>query len=149
MLELQNECILLDLKANSKEGVLRELAEAVHDQCISTSTEELTKVLMGREEVGSTGMGNGVAIPHGKLPGIKHTTICFGRSTNGINFDAIDNRPVQLFVMILSPEGTANEYLKSLAHVSNLLKHEKNRELLLSMESKEKICSLFNKQKTS
>jgi len=147
MLELHNECILLDLKANSKEGVLRELAEAVHDQCVSISTEELTKVLMDREEVGSTGMGNGVAIPHGKLPGIKRTTICFGRSAIGVNFDAIDNHPVQLFVMILSPVGTANEYLKSLARVSNLLKHEKNRELLLSMDSKENIRSLFNEQK--
>ncbi|MDH4317289.1 MAG: PTS sugar transporter subunit IIA [Desulfobulbaceae bacterium] len=145
MLELKTDCILLDLRATSKEAVLRELAEAAQPQCVPISAEELTGVLMQREEVGSTGMGNGVALPHGKLPGLQRITICFGRSINGIHFDAVDNRPVQLFVMILSPSGTTTEYLKSLAHVSNLLKHQENRNFLLSTDDKEKIIHFFER----
>ena len=135
--------MLLDLKAASKDAVLQELADAVHDQYPEIETEALAAVLHEREQVGSTGVGNGVAIPHGKIFGIDRTVLCFGRSRKGIVFDAVDNRPVQLFVLILSPDGMAGEYLKTLAQVSRLLKKAKNRTVLLETGDLDTIVDLF------
>jgi PTS system nitrogen regulatory IIA component len=91
-------------------------------------------------------VGNGVAIPHAKVPGLEEMILCFGRSTRGISFDAVDNRPVHLFVQILSPMGMANEYLQTLARISRILKEEQNRRLLMQAASKEDIVALFNSE---
>lgn len=146
MLDLQKKCIVLELKSTSKDAVLRELAEAVHTQCPTIDLENLQQVLKQREEIGSTGVGNGVAIPHGKIKQLEQILLCFGRSKVGIGFDAIDNRPVQLFVMILSPEKMAEEYLKTLAEVSRLLKKSENRNRLLHATEKETVITLFREQ---
>ena len=79
-----------------------------------------------------------------KVPGLEKIILCFGRSTRGISFDAVDNRPVHLFVQILSPMGMANEYLHTLARISRILKNEQNRRLLMQATSKEEILELFN-----
>lgn len=143
MLVLDKQCVLLDLKAVTKDSVLKELAEAIHNHCPEIEAEKLSAALHEREQVGSTGVGNGVAIPHGKIKGILRTVLCFGRSRKGIVFDAVDNRPVQLFVLILSPEGVAGEYLKTLAQVSRLLKEPQNRTILLETNNLDTIVNLF------
>jgi len=144
MLHLEEQCIIMDMQATSKEEALRELALAVHARCERVDPEQLVSVLKEREQVGSTGVGNGVAIPHGKVPGLGRILLCFGRSREGVSFEAVDNRPVHLFVQILSPAGMADEYLQALARISNLLKVEANRNLLLRAESPEEVLTLFN-----
>ncbi|NOQ45368.1 MAG: PTS sugar transporter subunit IIA, partial [Desulfobulbaceae bacterium] len=103
MLQLDEQCIILEMEADSKEEALQELAEAIHHRCDAIDIQTLVNVLKDREQVGSTGVGNGVAIPHGKIQGLEKLLLCFGRSRNGVSFDAIDNRPVYLFILILSP----------------------------------------------
>ena len=140
---LDSRAIILDLKAATKEGVLRELAALAATRCGRCTEETLYAVLVEREAIGSTGVGNGVAIPHGKVTGLDDILLCFGRSREGIDFDAIDNQPVHLFVLLLSPATKAAEYLKALARVSRILKNETTRQELLASSSPEAIVSLF------
>ena len=143
MQPLSNEAIILEMKAATKESALRELAGVAATVCGRFTEETLYNVLLEREAVGSTGVGNGVAIPHGKLAGLDDILVCFGRSRDGIDFDAIDNRPVLLFVLLLSPAAKAAEYLRALARISRMLKHNGNRERLLDSTSREEIQALF------
>jgi len=145
MLHLSDKCVLLDLQAKTKDEVLEELALAAQNLCPHIKIDTLSKVLKERESVGSTGVGEGVAIPHGKIAEIDKTLLCFGRSHEGIYFDAVDNKPVRLFVMILSPMDVAEEYLHTLAMVSKLLKQPKNRETLLQAKKMKSVIKLFNK----
>ena len=145
MLQLEEQCIIFELESTGKEAVLRELAGTVHDKCPSIDLDTMTQILAEREQLGSTGVGNGVAIPHGKVPGLKKLLLCFGRSSRGINFDAVDNRPVQLFVMILAPPDMAEEYLQTLAWVSRLLKDTTVGNRLLQATDAETILELFNR----
>jgi len=143
MEQLEEHCIILELASTSKDAVLHELAQKIHDNNPSISTKVIQKILTEREQLGSTGVGNGVAIPHGKIPGLEKLLLCFGRSTPGIAFDASDNQPVHLFVMILSPPGMAEEYLHILARVSRLLKEHTTRHDLLQATSKQNIWAVF------
>jgi len=144
MIHLERKCIIPELESNGKEAVLRELAAAVHHKCTLIDIDTLYKVLTEREQLGSTGVGNGVAIPHGKVIGLEKLLLCLGRSKAGISFDAVDNRPVHIFVMILSPPGMAGEYLQTLARVSKLLKHADTRDKLLLAPDTETMQELFN-----
>ncbi len=132
------------MTAGGKDDALQELALAVHASCAGVPADDLLTVLQERELVGSTGVGNGVAIPHAKVSGLDRLLLCFGRSRKGVNFEAIDNRPVHLFVQILSPTGMANEYLQTLARISRLLKVEANRRSLLEARTKQEILDIFN-----
>ena len=111
--------------------------------CGRFTEEILYHVLLDREAVGSTGVGNGVAIPHGKIEGLGDILLCFGRSRAGINFDAIDKHPVYLFVLLLSPAEKAAEYLQALAQVSKILKTPTLHQQLLDSTTKEEIVALF------
>ena len=144
MPQLQRDAIILDMKAATKEAALRELAGVAATLCGRFTEETLYNVLVERETVGSTGVGNGVAIPHGKIEGLDEILLCFGRSRTGINFDAIDNRPAHLFVLLLSPANKAGEYLQTLAAVSRILKQHEKRQQLLDSTSRDDIVTLFN-----
>ena len=144
MIELTEQCIVLELESTNKEGLLRELAGAARKKIPELNTDVIQQVLMEREQLGSTGVGNGVAIPHGKLNGLEQCLVCFGRSSKGIGFEAKDNKPVHLVVMILSPPGMAEEYLQTLARVSKLMNSESNRNKFLRAGSKKSIQQLFN-----
>jgi PTS system nitrogen regulatory IIA component len=144
MIQLKEQCILLELKSINKEELLAELAGTVQKKYPAIDSETIKQVLMEREQLGSTGVGNGVAIPHGKLPGLEQCLLCFGRSMRGIGFEAKDNRPVHLFVMILSPVDMAEEYLQTLGKVSRLLNNESNRNKFIQAASKKTIQQLFN-----
>ncbi len=145
MIHLLEEDIVLDLEARSKEAALKELAAVLHKHCPQQNLTGLCKVLRERELIGSTGVGNGVAIPHGKIDGLDRILLCFGRSLNGIGFDSIDNQPVHLLVMILSPFHVIEEYLKTLAGVSRMLKHPESRRVLRTTSSTKEIRDIFNK----
>jgi PTS system nitrogen regulatory IIA component len=143
MPQLQRDAIILEMKAATKEAALRELAGVAATLCGRFTEETLYNVLLERETVGSTGVGNGVAIPHGKIDGLDEILLCFGRSRTGINFDAIDNRPAHLFVLLLSPANKAGEYLQTLAAVSRILKQQDKRQHLLDSTTREDIAALF------
>jgi PTS system nitrogen regulatory IIA component len=140
---LDSRAIILDLKAATKEGALRELAALAATRCGRCTEETLYAVLVEREAIGSTGVGNGVAIPHGKVTGLDDILLCFGRSREGIDFDAIDNQPVHFFFLILSPLNVAEEYLQNLARVSRFLKQPEKRRLLRLATTRQEIIEIF------
>nr|WP_321465895.1 PTS sugar transporter subunit IIA [uncultured Desulfobulbus sp.] len=143
MPQLTSDAIILDMKAATKEGALRELAGLAATQCGRFTEEVLYKILLEREAVGSTGVGNGVAIPHGKVEGLDDILLCFGRSKAGIDFNAIDKRDVYLFMLMISPSGKGGEYLQALARVSRILKQSRNRQRLFDYTSRDEIVALF------
>ena len=126
------EGVLGNLRAETKEGVLREMAEAAAAGVPSLSAQVLTSILMERESLGSTGITDGVAIPHGKVPGLNRLIAVFGRSRTGVQFHSIDGKPAQLFFLIVAPEQSAGMHLKALARVSRLLKDARFRQDLLA-----------------
>ncbi|WP_028584205.1 PTS sugar transporter subunit IIA [Desulfogranum mediterraneum] len=144
MLLFNKESILLDMEATAKEAALRELAQLAADQYPSLDSQTLYTILQEREQIGSTGVGNGVAIPHGKVEHLPGIILLFARSRQGVSFDAIDKRPVYLFALLLAPADIAGEYLRALAHVSTILKEPENRHRLQSCSSTDEILRLFD-----
>jgi len=127
--------VLGELTSRDREGVLRELATHLTAQTpgLGLKADEVLRALMAREKLGSTGVGDGVAIPHAKMPGLTHVVACLGRAPAGIDFDAIDHRPVTLFFLLLAPESSAGVHLKALARVARLLKVQELRQEILGL----------------
>lgn len=140
------EAIVDDLRADSKEDVLRELSEVIAKIVPKLSADSLTAILMERESLGSTGIGDGVAIPHGKVGGIEHLVAAFGRSRNGVLFDSLDGKPAHLFFLIVAPEYSAGMHLKALARISRLLKDERFRRSLLDAEDADELQRILREE---
>jgi PTS system nitrogen regulatory IIA component len=140
---LGKERILPELSASSKKEALEELAAALDPAYTKETVQEICTVLKERESLGSTGIGEGIAIPHGKIKNLDTIEICFGRSLKGVPFDAVDGKPVHLFFLMLAPENAAGPYLKTLARLSRFLKKEKNRAHLLNAPGVDEIASVL------
>jgi len=129
---LSEDSLIPELKSKNKNDVVRELAEAVSHAEPSIGVTELVQILLEREKLGSTGIGSGVAIPHGKIPNLDHIVAAFGRSKPGIDFDSQDGEPAHLFFVLVAPENTAGLHLKALAKLSRLLKDPHFRDKLMA-----------------
>jgi len=135
--------IITDLKTHDKKGVLEELSKVITEQEPSLNKGFLLQILLERERLGSTGIGDGIALPHGKLRELKRLLISFGRSINGLNFDSIDEQPAYLFFLLLAPENSAGIHLKALAKISRMLKDGNLRRRLMGAESREEIYKII------
>ena len=130
--------IIPALKSRDKQGVLEELAESIARQEHSVEKNTLVKVLMEREKLGTTGIGDGVAIPHGKLSNIDQPLISFGRSKDGLDFDSMDGQPSHLFFLLVAPDNSSGVHLQVLAKIAKLLKNNDFRnELMAASDSEE------------
>lgn len=130
---LHKNAILADLKSSDKKGILAEFADLASHLAPQTSAGALLDILMAREQLGSTAVGNGVAIPHGKVPHLDNIVALFGRSTHGVDFESHDEKPAHLFFVLLAPETAIGNHLQALARLSRLLKDAKLREQLLAI----------------
>lgn len=140
---LRNDCIVATIKATSKPNVIRELSEMMASSYPDIDVDTLEQVLMERERLGSTGIGNGVAILHGKLPTLQTIVTGFGRSAEGIDFDAQDGDPVYLFFVLIAPKNSASLHLKAMARLSRLLKDSHFRNRLYEADKSEKIYDVI------
>lgn len=129
---LSEDCVLPLLKAQDKRAALAELASPLAGKLPGHSPEKLLQVLLEREKLGSTGIGESVAIPHGKLPGIDSLVAVFGRAPAGLAFEALDGRPAKLFIALFAPESSPGVHLKALARIGRLFKNPAFREALLA-----------------
>lgn len=136
---MDEELMNLDISSSKKEDIIRELISPVIEKGVATSRNTLVRAIMNRESLGSTAIGNGIAIPHAKSSCIKRKAIVFGRSKKGVNFDSIDGKPVNIFFLIVSPEGEAGPHLKMLARISRLLKDEDFRDSLMLLPTEYQI----------
>ncbi len=140
---LKPESIISDLAATTKAGVLTELSASLSRVLPAVPPQRLTQVLEDREKVASTGIGEGVAIPHGKLPGITTLSASFGVSRTGVEFEAIDHKPTHLFFALVAPENSAGLHLKALARISRLFKNPSFRASILAAQSPAEIYALI------
>lgn len=139
---LDQKTVVDDLAASDKKGVLEALARPVADNT-QIDHREVVRVLLEREKLGSTGIGHGIGIPHGKLRNLKQGIIGIGRSRKGIPFDAIDNKPAQLFFLLLTPDNSTDLHLKLLARISKLLRNTDFKEKLLHASGKEELLQVI------
>ena len=143
---LDEDAVTLDLEARDKDGVLKELIDLLMKSGKINDKKRLVQVLRSREELGSTGIGQGVAIPHGKSDQVKSICASFGLSKEGIPFDALDGEPVHLFFLLVAPEGEAAAHLKALARISSLVKDKYFRKTLQACKTTEDVVSLIRRE---
>ncbi|HOE17993.1 MAG TPA: PTS sugar transporter subunit IIA [Syntrophorhabdaceae bacterium] len=128
---LQEQCIVADIKGQTKREVISELVEALAKARLIEDVVTAVNVVMDREKLGSTGIGNGVAVPHGKLKNINNIMCAFGRSQNGVDFDAVDRAPVYIFFLVLAPEDSASLHLKVLSRITKILRDQSLRKKII------------------
>jgi PTS system nitrogen regulatory IIA component len=141
---LDKRLILPKIASKTKEGVLRELVHVLARVEGQIDEDRMTEILLERESLGSTGIGEGVAIPHGKSKEVKKILASFGRSLPGMDFQSLDGKPTHLFFLLIAPENSAGMHLKALAEISRLMKNQTFRKRLMDAPSAEEIYSLFS-----
>jgi nitrogen PTS system EIIA component len=128
---LREACVVADLAGETKEVVLTELVSALKQEGLIQDAGEAVRVILEREKLGSTGIGEGVAIPHGKMKGLDTILCAFGRSKKGVEFGAVDSQPVHILFLLLAPEETTGLHLKMLSRISRILRDESFRKKLM------------------
>lgn len=136
---LPSSCINIDLKSQTKKEVLKEMVKLLASNQKMKNPEKVLKTLQDREELGSTGIGQGVAIPHGKSEDLEEIQMAVGISRKGIEFDALDGEPVHLFFLLIAPQNSTGTHLKILAKISRLLKDKFFRQALRESKSPEEV----------
>jgi PTS system nitrogen regulatory IIA component len=126
---LQKEAIIDDLKSQTKKGILEELVVPLA-RITGRDKKDLVRVLMDRERLGSTGIGSGIGIPHGKIKDLESLVLGFGLSRKGVDFEAIDGQPTHIFFILITPENSTGLHLKLLARISRILKNDHFKERL-------------------
>ncbi|MBW2176975.1 MAG: PTS sugar transporter subunit IIA [Deltaproteobacteria bacterium] len=139
---LQKEAILENLKSKDKKGIIEELVAPVA-KVANVSEEGLVRVLLDRERLGSTGIGGGVGIPHGKLKNLENIVLGFGLSRKGVDFDSMDGKPTHVFFLLVTPENSTGLHLKMLARISRLLKNESFKERLINAAGQDDIFNII------
>lgn len=139
---LKKEAIIVGLQSRNKAGVIRELVSPVA-RIAKVDEAELIEVLTERERLGSTGIGAGIGIPHGKLKNLDDLVLGFGLSTKGVDFESIDSRPTYIFFLLVTPENSTGLHLKVLARISRILKDDPFRERLLQASDRDEVYAII------
>ncbi len=140
---LKKDFIIADLKAEDKKGTLSEVSLFLEQKGAIQEQGKLLQALLNREQLGSTGIGDNVAIPHAKSEGIEQIITVFGRSRQGIEFESLDRKPVHFVFLLLAPSGSTGLHLKALAKIARLFKSASLRESILTASDADKIYSLI------
>ena len=143
---LDKRLILPELTSKSKEGVLRELVHVLAQVEKYLDENRTVEILLERESLGSTGIGEGVAIPHGKSKEVREIMATFGRSLSGMDFQSLDGKPTHLFFLLIAPENSAGTHLKALAQVSRLMKDPSFRKRLMEARTSEELYAIFSEE---
>ena len=142
---LDRKSILPDLKARNKKGILEELVIPVAE-IAGVSQKDLTKVLMERERLGSTGIGGGIGIPHGKMKSLESLVLGFGLSRKGVDFESLDGQPTHIFFLLVTPENSTGLHLKLLARISRILKNDPFKSRLLEAVDSDEILGIITEE---
>ena len=145
---LKKEHVIANLTLNDKESVLREFSEFLEKKGVIKNKETLLVALVEREKLGSTGIGENVAIPHAKLDTIDTITTLFARSKNGVEFESLDKKPVHFICLVIAPANSTGLHLKVLARISRLLKNSALRDAILCANDVDQIYSLLTEEES-
>ncbi len=143
---LNPKAISANLQATDKEGVISELVDLLIKVREIKDKNEMVKALLEREALGSTGIGQGIAIPHAKSESVKELVSAFGLSRKGVNFDALDGEPVSIFFLLVAPPDSAGPHLKALARISRLLRDKFFRETLKNAKDAKDILRIIKEE---
>jgi len=135
-----------NMLAKTKAEALNELVNTLIKGGINLDSADVVDVLQQREKLGSTGIGDGLAIPHGKISTLDEIVVAFGRSENGVDFDSLDGKPVHIFFLLLAPENSVGRHLKVLARISKMIKIANFRQKLIRTELKSDLYKLIIEQ---
>lgn len=140
---LKKEFVIASLAGTDKDSALKNLSTFLEDKGAVKSKDILFSALTEREKLGSTGIGENVAIPHAKLEEIDHIITLFARSEKGVEFESLDKKPVHFICLVIAPSNSTGQHLKALARISRLLKNPALRENVLSATEMDKIFSIL------
>ena len=143
---LDKKAIKIGMSAITKEDTLKELVKILAQIEDIGDPNGIVKALIERENLGSTGIGQGIAIPHGKTDKVKRLVAVLGISKNGVNFDALDGEPVYIFFLLVAPKATAGPHLKALAQISRLLRDSYFCELIRKCKTEEDVFNLIKNE---
>ncbi|MET7018206.1 PTS fructose transporter subunit IIABC [Bacillus mycoides] len=143
---LKRDTVIMNLTASNKQAVIDELVEKLNGANRLNSKTEFKEAILKRESQSTTGIGEGIAIPHAKTNAVKQPSICFGRSVSGINYESLDGQPTHLFFMIAASEGANNTHLETLSRLSTLLMDEGFRKQLLEAKDEDELLRLFDEK---
>jgi PTS system nitrogen regulatory IIA component len=143
---LDEESILPEIKSLNKKEVIEELAAVAARQNDDLDLDLLVERLLEREKLGSTGVGDGVAIPHAKVSGMEDVIAVFGRSIGGVDFDSMDGKKAHLLFLLVAPESSTGSHLKALARISRLMQNSAFRAGLMEAKSREEIFKAFTEE---
>lgn len=142
---LDRDMMIFDLKSKDKLSVLKELIEPLAAKGVVEDSDKFLEVVLKREKEYTTGIGMGIAIPHGKSSLVKKASLVFGKSKEGIDYNSLDGKMAHLFFLIAAPEDSDNLHLKILAKLSRSLMHKEVREELNKAETYEDVANAFKK----
>lgn len=140
---LSPACILAPMRAADKDGAIRELIDLLDDQGLLADKAAAMEAVMQREQLRTTGIGNALAVPHGKCEAVNQPVLAIGRPAEPIDFDSIDGKPVDVVVLLISPPDQPGEHIHVLAKISRLLTHEATRAAVAEANSREAIYDVL------
>ena len=145
---LSKKAVMADIKSAKKEDVIKELVAALvsAEEIEARYQNKLIEALMSRESLGSTAIGQGVAIPHAKIEGAKKLVAAFGLSKKGVEFDSLDGEPAHIFFLLVAPQDSAGPHLKALARISRLLKDKYFRDNLRACQDENSILKIIGQE---
>ena len=139
-----SESVIVDLSISSQKQLFQEMAKAIIDaNGLDVAVRDIVSAAVERERLGSTGVGNGVALPHARIDGIDQVMVGFARLTDPLDFDSVDNRPVDLVAFLLAPSDAAGAHLRALARVSRQLRREEKRAKLRAAPDAQSLFTLL------
>ena len=145
---LSANAIITDIKATKKEDVIKELVDALSQagDIDKRSRNKLIEALIARESLGSTAIGQGIAIPHAKSDCVSKLVAAFGLSKKGVDFDSLDGEPAHIFFLLVAPQDSAGPHLKALARISRLLKDKYFRDTLRTCPDREAVVKIISQE---
>lgn len=143
---IKKETIELNLKSKNKNSVIKEMYENLKKTGLVLNEEQALKDLYAREEMGTTGIGRGVALPHAKTDAVSELVLTIGICKDGIEYSSIDDSKVTILFMFLCPQENTQEYLKVLARISRFIRNDEFRESLLNAKTSEEIIEIIKKE---
>jgi fructose-specific phosphotransferase system IIA component len=150
VLEVLNiDCVIVPLAAHDKRSAVEELVDALTASGAVADAESIKSVVWQREQQRSTGIGEGLALPHGKSPAVKRIAMAIGKPARPMEYDSIDKKPVRLIVLLVSPPESVSEHIQALGRVSRLMTNPEFRESLYQASSAEALYDLFRKAETA
>jgi len=145
---LEPGCIKVPLTGGDKESVITELVDILDANSMLTDKDDVLQSVMSRESTRSTGIGSGIAIPHGKCKGVKDLVMAMGISRRGVDFQSIDGKPVNIVVLLVSPMDRTGPHIQALARISRLMLDEEFKNKLQNAQSAQELYDLINEKET-